>query len=472
MPNLYDDYLPPDIDKMPVLEQLRARRTAAQTAINQLQNRKASGLASESRGLDSALSEGQGLVKAMDERIAELEEQETRESRAAAHRVELGITEPGTGGSGWSVGSEASPYRRDGSMSFFRDLAQAQTRGDHVAAERIARNTAIVRESRAVGLGDLGVVAGSGGEVAPPAWLQESFVALARPGRVAADLFTSSPLPQGVSSLNIPKVSAGVTVGVQQTNNTALSDTAAQTTSLTSGITTVGGKQIISNQLIAQTPGNVLDRIIMGDLAKAYGAQLDNQVLYGSGTSGQLRGLSGVANVNTFTTATPAFQSTTLANNLYAQILKAQKAIAVGRFGNASAVLMHPQVWLWIAEAADTAGRPFMSAAGSFNSVVTSGGENVAQGTVGSINNVPVYTDANLSLTVSANQTEVYVLGPREDFMLWETQPAFETFNAPYADDNATLFRVVGYAAAIPDRYSASIQVIRGTGLLASAVTP
>ena len=41
------------------------------------------------------------------------------------------------------------------------------------------------------------------------------------------------------------------------------------------------------------------------------------------------------------------------------------------------------------------------------------------------------------------------------------------SFDATYAASNSILYRVLGFAAFIPDRFQASVQVISGTGLVA-----
>jgi len=226
---------------------------------------------------DEAFNAKLDEIKKLDARIGELQDAEKREAAAAAHRVELGIQEPEVR---VSVTAEPNPvYRQDDpTTSFFRDLAATQLNRDLLGTPKSEAYDRLVRsqETRA---GDLTTVAGAGGEFAPPLWQVENFAALARAGRVTADLCQHEVLPAGVSSVNLPKVASGVTVAVQQTQNSALSDTAMTTTSVSTGITTVGGKQIVSLQLLQQS-GIPFDRVILQDLAKAYAVQVDNQVLY------------------------------------------------------------------------------------------------------------------------------------------------------------------------------------------------
>jgi hypothetical protein len=91
----------------------------------------------------------------------------------------------------------------------------------------------------------------------------------------------------------------------------------------------------------------------------------------------------------------------------------------------------------------------------------------VAQGSVGSLLSLPVYTDNNVPQTKGAGtQDENYVLrGP--DVFLYESELQMESFDATYANQASLLVRALAFSAMIPDRYSASVNVIGGTGLIA-----
>ena len=315
--------------------------------------------------------------------------------------------------------------------------------------------------------GDMTTVAAAGGTFAPPAWLVSEFVALARPGRVTADLFTHDTLPPGVSSLNLRKVSGGSSTAVQALQNSALSDTAMTTTSVSSGITTIGGKQIVSMQLLDQS-GIPFDRVILGDLAMDYAKQLCQQVLYGTNANGQLKGIVGVATNTAFTTASPALTSTTAANSFYNKIIAASAGIATTRYLRATALVLHPNRSAWALEQLDSQTRPLITADGSgFNGAGIST-DSVAQGSVGTLAKIPVYVDPNISLTANSatNQDEVYVLRA-EDIYLWESALRMESFEATYADNASVLFRVMGYMGFIGNRHTAAVQSLRGTGLVA-----
>jgi HK97 family phage major capsid protein len=445
---------------MSIIDTLKDRRKAEKSALTALSERIATAPAAEARTMTAKFNSGMVDIDTLDARIAELTEQDVRESAAASARV-------GNGGARFTTHGPqvySDPHQNPESPSFFRDLRDSRL-GNYEAADRLNRNQqARASESRAIS-----TTAGAGGQFAPPAWLVDEFVAMARAGRVTADLLNKQELPSGVSSVNLPKVATGSTTAIQATQNTAISNTDITSTSVASGISTVAGQQVVSLQLIAQS-GIPFDRIILEDLAFDYARALDLQVITGSGASGQLRGLENGASVGTttFTSASPAFVSTAAANSLYNKIISAINTINTTRFLPPTAIVMHPTLWAWILEALDTTTRPLVLTSGaSFQNAAGLSDGVVAQGAVGSLLGLPVYTDANIPTNKGAgtNQTEVYVLRG-SDVYLYESALEMTSFEATYAAQASVLFRVLGYSAMIPDRYAQSVNIVSGTGLI------
>jgi len=445
-----------------IIDTLRAQRAAEKSAAEAL----IEAVAAETRSLttdeDASFETHMAEVRKLDERIAELQEAEVREAAAAKHRVETAAPAAFDG-----VRSEPNPiYRRDRSEhSYFADVFLAKTERDDAAFDRLTRS----QETRA---GDMvSVTATQGGTFAPPAWLVEDYVTLARPHRTSADLQNKQSLPRGISSVNLPKVSTGSGAGVQATQNSALTDTAMTTTSVSSGITLIAGKQIVSRQLIDQS-GIPFDRVILQDLAADYAKQLDIQVLTGTGANGQLRGWATAGTTITYTTASPkVVDAATNANSFYSALVRAVNSVSSNRFLPANAVVMNPQRWAWILEAVDSTGRPIVAPSGaSFNAIGTAG-EPQAEGSVGNLLGLPVFLDPNIPQTMNSatNQDAVFVIR-RDDLWFYETELETASFDATYADNASILFRVLGYSAQIPDRYASSISVILGTGLITATL--
>jgi HK97 family phage major capsid protein len=446
-------------DTRPLIEQLRERRDQAAGLLNKVKREIDTLPASEAREVRGMLNEREQHVLELTARIGELAEQEVRESAAAAHRVQTGTW----GSAAHTFGREV--YGPSEPVSYFRDLVNSK-RGDMAAMERLnVNNDVVARETRA---GDMTTVAGAGGTFAPPLWLSADFAALARPGRVTADLLNKQELPSGVSSINLPKVSSGAATGVTVTQNTTITDVAMTTTSISSSISTISGKQVVSLELI-QMSGVPFDKVILGDLAADYAKQLNTQVISGTGANGQLNGLLQVGTNTTFTTASPAFISSTAANSYYNKVLSAIAAVSNTRYAPATHLVMTPTRWAWCLEALDGNQRVQISPAqpgAAWNAPAIST-DPLAAGSVGQLAGLPVFTDplVPVNLGGGTNEDRTFVLRA-DDLWLYETPIRLESWDSTYADSNAVLFRALAWSAAIFNRYTASTNYLSGTGCI------
>ena len=400
------------------------------------------GFEAELRSVDSELTMTRG-------RLAEIQEDESREVRAEGVRVVGGakVTEPAI-------------YRADNvhEVSYFKDLHRAQVRGDFSAAERLSKNARLEKRDPATALS---TAATDGGEFAPPLWLVNEYVRLARASRVAIDLFDVQTLPSGISSINLPKVSTGTAVGVQ-TENGAITETQMVTASLSTDITTVAGSQTVSAQLLEQS-AIPFDRVVLEDLTGAHAVELNRQSHAGNGTT-QLRGLtSAVGKVTvSYTDATPT------GGEFIKKVASAMSTVHANRFLPADAIIMHPRRWAWLTSELDSTGRPLagVRASAEFNPLA-SGTPNTPQGFAGTILGIPVYLDATIPVNLGAgtNEDKVYVVH-RADIKVWESPVRAEAFRETYADFLSVYFRLYNYSAMIPDRYGSSVVEITGTGLI------
>ena len=414
----------------------------------------------------------------LSERLAELTEQESRAAVAAAARAADGPSS-GTGGVvdvrnvGGAAVTDAPVYHRGlTGRSYFRDLARWSIDGDSGARENLVRSArATADELQLRALGNTNTTGGSGGEFAPPLWLVADYVKLARAGRVTADLMNKSDVPTGVSSVNLPRVITGTNVGLQTTQNTALAQTDMTTGSVGTGFMTLGGKQVVSQQMLDQSEID-FDRVITIDLAADYGRSVGYQVLFGTGTgtsttSGVINGLANAvvpaALQAVYTSASPTAQG------FYSKCAGLIAALVTLRYEQPTVWLMHPRRFYWLIAQVDSQGRPLVVPSGhAMNTLGTLESTPEAGNSGFRFLGLPVYIDPQVPTNLGAgvNQDEVFLL-KQDDLYFFESPTSAESFRAPYADTLGVLFRLYAYVGTILNRYNSSIGTLNGTGLIA-----
>jgi HK97 family phage major capsid protein len=457
-------------DMIKALQEKRAElRASIDTILETATTEKRTKLTDEEK---TSFDTGETEIREIDARCAELDGQIRTDEAAAEMATRYAQPEPGAGGTGDGrppaargiTVDEPPEYRTGpGGRSYFRDLYLAKRQGDAAAADRLRRNDKMVAEARG-----LTTVAGAGGEFVPPLWLEEQFVALARAGRVTADRAVHGDVPPGTDAINIPKVLTGTAVAVQATQNSAVQQTDATTGSIASPVITLAGGQTISMQLVEQSPLNV-DDMILADLAADYAQKLDVQVISGSGSSGQATGLLTLSGTNSiaWTQATPALGG---AGGMYASLGAAMSAIHTNRFQPPECIIMHPRRWAWALAQSDTSNRPMVvPAAQGPNNAAGTPGALAAQGLVGDMIGLPVFTDANLPTNLGAGTNQdVILLARMSDVYLWEGNVRAEAFEQTYAAQLSLFVRLYNYVSFQAGRYPKSIAAVTGTG----AVTP
>jgi len=354
-----------------------------------------------------------------------------------------------------SIKSEPMTYRQGGKHSYFKDLAlsSAPGIGDLEARERLARHG---MELRATSRTDT-----AGGEFVPPLWLMNEYIAVARAGRVTADLASKYELPASTDSINLPKISTGTTV-TGTTDNSAVSNTDMVTSTVTAPVNTYAGQMVSSLALLEQSPIN-FDQVVFADLIAALGQQIGAAVIGGAGTSGVHEGILTNTAVNsvTYTATTPT------AAGVYTAITQAISQVAKTRFLPANAIVMNPQRWYWLAGSTDSSGRPFVVPNGGapFNAAGEQN-EPIAQGGVGTLAGLPVYLDPNIGTTYSTSQDRV-IVARFSDLALFEGPIRSRVLFETDANTMGVRFQVYSYSAFTSRRYSGAISVCSGTGFAA-----
>jgi HK97 family phage major capsid protein len=452
-------------------------------------------------------------IKDLDQRIDEQELIEVRRQAAAeASRASVSVT------------SEPLTYRSDNAkeISYFADLAVAQVpaiasrmRDPDGALERLQRHAVEMKEelpkrdqareersqrqideaersfTRSVaGVRQRGLDAspferrvtpnrtdGQGGYFVPPLWLIDEFIPALRAGRVAAGLCRQMDLPEGTDSINIPKLANTTAVGAQSDTGAVTSQDLTDT-SISAGVKTIAGQEDVALQLIEQSPGQIVDRVIMEDLLADYNRLVDRDVLYGQAGQNKITGIYPSTNwtAGTVATATAAASSGPAFN----QTLGAMASkLATNRLSTENVhFLLHPRRWYWYGTALDgangTVGRPIVGTDGfgPFNvSGLHDGG--AAEGHVGRAAFGPhdIYASANVPITDNGSGalsgTFDVAIGAKWDD-LWLLEGSLRTRVLPEVLSGTleVRFQVYNYVAFLV-RYGQSIVLAQGAGLAA-----
>jgi HK97 family phage major capsid protein len=247
---------------------------------------------------------------------------------------------------------EASPH------SWFRDLALSasesvdgfaplphpQFGGPEEARKRLQRE-GVTREQRT-----LSTTVTAGGNFAPPVFLFEQFATAVRSASVLPQLLPENTLPGEIRSeqLFTPRITTGATALPQNPQNSAVSSTDIVESMVGNPIATAAGMQDVSQQLIDHSN---IDLVLAADLGRALGAQLDSQLISGSGTNSQALGLVTVTGITStaYTDASPTQQEA------FVKILQACSDLAVALGKPADAILLHPRRSAWFRNWRDAA---------------------------------------------------------------------------------------------------------------------
>jgi HK97 family phage major capsid protein len=234
---------------------------------------------------------------------------------------------------------------------------------------------------------------------------------------------------------------------------------------LTIDVRTIAGQQDLSKQVIERGTG--VDAFVVQDLIRAWHTTLDNQILNGSGASGQILGItntSGIGSV-TYTDASPTVAE------LYPKLADAYQKIQTGVFMNPTHWIMHPRRLAFLLAAVDDAKRPLVvpTINGPMNAFAAGAGA-AAYGNSGySLMGLPIIADANVTTTAGAgsNEDEIFCVTAPE-LHLWEQagSPFALSFDATGAGSLTVKSVVYGYSAFSAGRYPAAVSKISGTGLV------
>ena len=406
--------------------------------------------ADESADLDALQGEFDGKLEVA-ERAADAVEQrealiEARESMTVKPVADVKV----------EVISNEQVYRPDRpERSYFRDLYLSKTKGDREATDRLSGHALATR--------DINTTDTSGGDFVPPAYLVNEYIAKARAGRVTADLCSKFALPGGTDSINFPAITTGTANAAQSSQNSALQETNLVTATVTAPVTTIGGIQDVSVQLVEQSP-IAFDQVIFADLAASHAQAVGNAVINGTGSSGTLEGFVNADTVNTitYTDASPTAAETV------AKIADGIQQVATSRFLPADAIVMHPRRWYALASGGDGSQRPLVVPTAQAQNTFGTSGDVVAEGPAGNILGLPVYLDPNIATNTGASTNQdIIIISRFADAYLFEGTPKAEVFRETLSAEATVRFRLYNFVAFTAERYvGVNTSIVSGTGLV------
>jgi HK97 family phage major capsid protein len=396
-------------------------------------------------------------VEKLDERINQIAEIELRNSANAeiAAKVDSQVETRNVGGA--RVTSEEATYHNRSKNDFLADAIAAEFGGSYDARERIARYQREVLDTRDSGTSNFaGLVV--------PQYLVDSFATLRRAGRPVLDISVNSALPAQGMTLNIGRLTTGVTSYVQASENTAPTESSPDDTLLTINVNTVASMFDLSKQAVLRGTG--IETQLLGDAVRSYQTKVDALAINGSGSSGEHRGILNTSGINavTYTDASPTYAE------FFPKLVQAITDISTNFFGSATHIVMHPSLAGCILRALDGSNRPqFTSnlgnpqnAAGTFQRPgYDLGGFQIL--------GIPVVLDANMpvNLGTGTNETAVIVGNFDESYVFEDNSgtPLYVRFEQP--DGNIAIRTVVfGFSAYTAGKYPSAFSAITGTGLI------
>jgi HK97 family phage prohead protease/HK97 family phage major capsid protein len=341
-------------------------------------------------------------------------------------------------------------------VSFLHDVV-ARTFGDSDAGQRLSRHAQEERVERGSGAETRAIGTSALGAIVVPQYLVDLVAPVARAGRPTADICNRMPLPAEGMTVEIPRITTGTSAATQATQNTSVSETNLDETTLSVPVVTIAGQQTISVQALSRGRGT--EQIIIRDLVSAYNTNLDAQIINGAAGTGEHRGILNVSGIQavTYTDSTPTVAE------LYPKLFDLIQKVQTNYFGGISHFLMHPRRWSYMAAAVGTS-QPFLQINQNPQGAGGQFGAPSYGGIVGNIAGVDVVLDANIATTTATNQDTIYGVTASE-LHLWEDGGAPLFIRVDQASSLGVTIAAFGFTAFTAGRYPAAHGKISGTGL-------
>jgi hypothetical protein len=365
------------------------------------------------------------------------------------------------------VGTEERTYRREvdrKGAGFVRDVVRQFLYRDIEAEQRLSRHMQEERVERGQYL-ERAVGTGAFAGLTVPQYLTDMYAPAVAALRPFADQCNSHDLPPDGMVVNISQITTPTGVGLQASENSAVTEANIDDTILSFNVQTAAGQQTMSRQAIDRGTG--IEEIVMDDLYRRYATNLDSTLINQAAT-----GLAAVTAGQTYTDATPT------GPKVYSQMVGAMSTVEGTLLGWAQPdlAIMASRRWYKLLSAVSSTW-PMIYAPNGPVPVQGTGVNNsvgYAKGIRGQLaNGLSVVVDANVSTlangtaTTGGTQDHIYVVASQECH-LWEDPSAPVFIRAEQAQTLGVTVVLYGYFAYCFNRFPSGSSVkINGTGLAA-----
>lgn len=369
---------------------------------------------------------------------------------------------------------EPRTYTRESAaqgVSFFSDAFRMTFKQDMKARDRIERHA---REVEVHGeLSERAVTTASFAGLVIPQYLPEMYALALRAGRPLANICNRHQIPAEGMNIVLQRGTTGAATAIQATENSGAQNTDEVWTDLTIPVRTIAGQQAVSRQSLER--GSMVDAIVYEDLTRAYAANLDNQLINGTGASGQILGILNTGSIG----AATAFGAAPTAANFSLKVAGGITNVTSAGAGiMARAIVMHPRRWGWLTGIVDSSNRPVVTAntIANFNAIGVISNPGAGSADLGSsyfesdfvgVHNsgLPVLTDLNVPINVGTNVEDIVLVLDTREMHLWEDgdgMPRQLSFEQTAGNNLTTALVVYGYAAFTAGRYPGAVSKIGG----------
>jgi HK97 family phage major capsid protein len=257
---------------------------------------------------------------------------------------------------------------------------------------------------------------------------------------------TNLPLPKNTNSVVLPQLTTGVTAAIQNPQNSTVTDGSSTYVDAgqTSAVSTILGSIILSRQLMDMAEPHGYDQIIARELGAAIGAKREQQIIAGTGGSGQLTALENQSGVQTIA-------ATGSVAGIYGAVASAISLIATTRFRQPDFVAGSPELFAYLAGGIDTVGHPFMPPRPS-NQFAGVAPENVP----GEILGLRYISDPLIAASLGS---QYLIVGVSADLIVW-SQPPMVSFSPQQLAGQMSVVVIASQYVAFGLAYSSSVVLV------------